>query len=172
MFACSGILFNHESERRGETFVTRKITLAASRIAQGKQDKLYLGNLSSLRDWGYARDYVECMWLMLQNDIPEDFVIATGVQHSVREFCKLAFFYVGIDLEFQGEGLDEKGYDKTTGRILVEVSKEFYRPTDVINLLGNPSKAKSRLGWNPQKTSFENLVQLMVTHDMKQVAAE
>lgn len=172
MFACSGILFNHESERRGETFVTRKITLAASRIAQGKQDKLYLGNLSSLRDWGYARDYVECMWLMLQNDIPEDFVIATGVQHSVREFCKLAFFYAGIDLEFQGEGLDEKGYDKTTGRILVEVSKEFYRPTDVINLLGNPSKAKLRLGWNPQKTSFENLVQLMVTHDMKQVAAE
>ena len=172
MFACSGILFNHESERRGETFVTRKITLAASRIAQGKQDKLYLGNLSSLRDWGYARDYVECMWLMLQNDIPEDFVIATGVQHSVREFCKLAFFNAGIDLEFQGEGLDEKGYDKTTGRILVEVSKEFYRPTDVINLLGNPSKAKSRLGWNPQKTSFENLVQLMVTHDMKQVAAE
>ena len=172
MFACSGILFNHESERRGETFVTRKITLAASRIAQGKQDKLYLGNLSSLRDWGYARDYVGCMWLMLQNDIPEDFVIATGVQHSVREFCKLAFFNAGIDLEFQGEGLDEKGYDKTTGRILVEVSKEFYRPTDVINLLGNPSKAKSRLGWNPQKTSFENLVQLMVTHDMKQVAAE
>lgn len=172
MFACSGILFNHESERRGETFVTRKITLAASRIAQGKQDKLYLGNLSSLRDWGYARDYVECMWLMLQNDIPEDFVIATGVQHSVREFCKLAFFNAGIDLEFQGEGLDEKGYDKTTGRILVEVSKEFYRPTDVINLLGNPSKAKSRLGWNPQKTSFENLVQLMVTHDMKLVAAE
>lgn len=172
MYACSGILFNHESERRGETFVTRKITLAAARIKQGKQDKLYLGNLSSLRDWGYAKDYVECMWMMLQNNKPEDFVIATGVQHSVREFCKLAFHYVGIELEFKGEGLDEKGYDEATGRILVEVSENFYRPTDVVNLLGDPTKAKIQLGWNPQKTSFEELVKLMVQHDMKQVSEE
>ena len=172
MFCCSGILFNHESERRGEIFVTRKITLAAARIAQGKQKKLYLGNLSSLRDWGYAKDYVECMWLILQNDRPEDFVIATGVQHSVREFCKLAFHYVGIELEFRGVGIDEKGYDKKTGNILVEVSETFYRPTDVVNLLGNPEKAKKELGWNPQKTSFEELVKLMVKHDMKQVARE
>lgn len=167
MFCCSGILFNHESERRGETFVTRKITLAAARIAQGKQDKLYLGNLSSLRDWGYAKDYVECMWLMLQNDKPEDFVIATGVQHSVREFCVLAFHYAGIELEFEGEGIKEKGYDKTTGQILVEVSEKFYRPTDVVNLWGDPTKAKTKLGWNPQKTSFEELVKLMIKHDME-----
>lgn len=172
MFCCSGILFNHESERRGETFVTRKITLAAARIAQGKQSKLYLGNLSSLRDWGYARDYVECMWLILQNDKPEDFVIATGVQHSVREFCQLAFQYAGIELEFRGEGMDEKGYDKKTGRILVEVSEAFYRPTDVVDLWGNPAKAKEELGWNPQKTSFEELVKLMVKHDIEQVARE
>lgn len=167
MFCCSGILFNHESERRGETFVTRKITLAAARIAQGKQDKLYLGNLSSLRDWGYAKDYVECMWLMLQNDKPEDFVIATGVQHSVREFCVLAFHYAGIELEFEGEGIKEKGYDKTTGQVLVEVSEKFYRPTDVVNLWGDPTKAKTKLGWNPQKTSFEELVKLMIKHDME-----
>lgn len=166
MFCCSGILFNHESERRGETFVTRKITLAAARIRQGKQDKLYLGNLDSLRDWGYARDYVECMWLILQNDKPEDFVIATGEQHSVREFCKLAFHYAGIELEFSGEGIDEKGIDKETGRVFVEVSAEFYRPTDVVNLLGDPSKAREKLGWNPTKTSFEELVKLMVEHDM------
>lgn len=172
MFACSGILFNHESERRGETFVTRKITLAASRIAQGKQEKLYLGNLSSLRDWGYAKDYVECMWLMLQNDKPEDFVIATGVQHSVREFCQLAFHYAGIELEFKGEGIEEKGYDRATGKVLVEVSADFYRPTDVVNLWGNPAKAKSQLGWNPQKTSFEQLVELMVKHDMEKAAME
>lgn len=172
MFCCSGILFNHESERRGENFVTRKITLAAARIAQGKQDKLYLGNLSSLRDWGYAKDYVECMWLILQHDTPEDFVIATGVQHSVREFCQLAFHYVGIELEFRGEGINEKGYDKANGRVLVEVSPEFYRPTDVVNLWGNPSKAKTVLGWNPQKTSFEELVNLMVKHDMVKVAVE
>ena len=169
MFCCSGILFNHESERRGETFVTRKITLAASRIKQGKQDKLYLGNLSSLRDWGYAKDYVECMWLMLQQNEPEDYVIATGEQHSVREFCELAFKYVGINLEFRGEGLDEKGYDKNTGKVLVEVSPEFFRPTDVVNLLGDPSKAKKQLGWNPTKTSFEDLIKLMVDHDMKKV---
>ncbi len=172
MFCCSGILFNHESERRGETFVTRKITLAASRIAQGKQDKLYLGNLSSLRDWGYAKDYVECMWLILQNDKPEDFVIATGVQHSVREFAQLAFHYAGIELEFKGEGMDEKGYDKATGKVLVEVSKDFYRPTDVVNLWGDPTKAKEKLHWNPQTTSFEDLVRLMVEHDMKKVAVE
>ena len=172
MFCCSGILFNHESERRGETFVTRKITLAAARIAQGKQDKLYLGNLSSLRDWGYAKDYVECMWLILQHEKPEDFVIATGVQHSVREFCYLAFKYAGIELEFQGKGADEKGVDKKTGRVLVEVSPDFYRPTDVVNLLGDPSKAKSELGWNPAKTSFEDLVGIMVKHDMEKVAAE
>lgn len=172
MFCCSGILFNHESERRGETFVTRKITLAAARIAQGKQDKLYLGNLSSLRDWGYAKDYVECMWLILQNDKPEDFVIATGEQHSVREFCQLAFRYVGIDLMFEGEGADEKGIDKATGKVLVEVSPDFYRPTDVVNLLGDPSKAKRELGWNPQKTNFEQLVKIMVDHDMAKVAVE
>ena len=172
MFCCSGILFNHESERRGETFVTRKITLAASRIAQGKQDKLYLGNLSSLRDWGYAKDYVECMWLILQNDKPEDFVIATGVQHSVREFAQLAFHYAGIELEFRGEGEDEKGYDKATGKVLVEVSPDFYRPTDVVNLWGDPTKAKEQLHWNPQTTSFEDLVKIMVEHDMKKVATE
>ena len=172
MFCCSGILFNHESERCGETFVTRKITLAAARIAQGKQDKLYLGNLSSLRDWGYAKDYVECMWLILQNKKPEDFVIATGEQHSVREFCYLAFKYVGIELEFVGEGENEKGIDKATGRVLVEVSKDFYRPTDVVNLWGDPSKAKAELGWNPTKTSFEQLVKIMVDADMAKVAVE
>ena len=172
MFCCSGILFNHESERRGETFVTRKITLAAARIAQGKQDKLYLGNLSSLRDWGYAKDYVECMWLILQNKKPEDFVIATGEQHSVREFCYLAFKYVGIELEFVGEGENEKGIDKATGRVLVEVSKDFYRPTDVVNLWGDPSKAKAELGWNPTKTAFEQLVKIMVDADMAKVAVE
>lgn len=172
MYCCSGILFNHESERRGETFVTRKITLAAARIAQGKQDKLYLGNLSSLRDWGYARDYVECMWLMLQQEKPEDYVIATGVQHSVREFATLAFRNVGIELEWHGEGADEKGIDKATGKVVVEVSPDFYRPTDVVNLLGDPTKAHTRLGWNPQRTSFEELVRLMVESDMKKVAVE
>ena len=172
MFCCSGILFNHESERRGETFVTRKITLAAARIAQGKQDKLYLGNLSSLRDWGYAKDYVECMWLILQNKTPEDFVIATGEQHSVREFCYLAFKYAGIELEFVGEGEDEKGIDKATGKVLVEVSPDFYRPTDVVNLWGDPTKAKAELGWNPTRTSFEQLVRIMVDADMAKVAME
>lgn len=177
MFCCSGILFNHESERRGETFVTRKITLAAARIAQGKQDKLYLGNLSSLRDWGYAKDYVECMWLILQHKTPEDFVIATGVQHSVREFCDLAFKEVGITLEFRGKDADEKGVcvagpEHLLGKTLVEVSPDFYRPTDVVNLLGDPSKAKKELGWNPEKTSFEDLVRLMVRHDMQKVVAD
>ena len=172
MFCCSGILFNHESERRGETFVTRKITLAAARIAQGKQDKLYLGNLDSLRDWGYAKDYVECMWLILQNDKPEDFVIATGVQHSVREFATLAFKHVGIEIEWQGSGVDEKGINKANGQTIVEVSPDFYRPTDVVNLWGDPTKAKTELGWNPTKTSFEELVELMVKHDMEKVAVE
>lgn len=172
MFACNGILFNHESERRGETFVTRKITLAAARIKQGKQDKLYLGNLSSRRDWGYARDYVECMWLILQNARPDDYVIATGVQHTVREFATLAFRYVGIELEWKGEGADEKGIDKATGRVLVEVSPDFYRPTDVVNLWGDPSKAKAELGWNPSRTSFEELVRLMVESDMCKVRAD
>ncbi len=172
MFCCSGILFNHESERRGETFVTRKITLAAARIAQGKQDKLYLGNLDSLRDWGYAKDYVECMWLILQNEKPEDFVIATGVQHSVREFATLAFHYAGIEVEWQGEGLDEKGINKANGQVIVEVSPDFYRPTDVVNLWGDPTKAKTELGWNPTKTSFEQLVELMTKHDMEKVAVE
>ena len=172
MYCCSGILFNHESERRGETFVTRKITLAAARIKQGKQDKLYLGNLGSLRDWGYAKDYVECMWLILQQDKPEDFVIATGVQHSVREFCYYAFKRVGIELEFQGEGADEKGVDKATGNVLIEVSPDFYRPTDVVNLWGDPTKAKAKLGWNPAKTSFEELVNIMVDSDMAKVASE
>ena len=172
MFCCSGILFNHESERRGETFVTRKITLAAARIAQGKQEKLHLGNLSSLRDWGYAKDYVECMWLILQHDTPEDFVIATGEQHSVREFATLAFHNVGIELEWQGEGENEKGIDKATGKVLVEVSPDFYRPTDVVNLWGDPTKAKKELGWNPQKTSFEQLVKIMTDADMAKVAVE
>ncbi|MBQ1440344.1 MAG: GDP-mannose 4,6-dehydratase [Clostridia bacterium] len=171
MFCCSGILFNHESERRGETFVTRKITLAAARIANGLQDRLYLGNLSSLRDWGYAKDYVECMWLILQNEKPDDYVIATGEQHSVREFATLAFHYAGIELEWRGEGIDEKGVEKETGRVLVEVCPDFYRPTDVVNLLGDPSKARNELGWNPTKTGFEELVRLMVDHDMKKVAA-
>ena len=172
MFCCSGILFNHESERRGETFVTRKITLAAARISQGKQDKLVLGNLSSLRDWGYAKDYVECMWLMLQQDKPDDFVVATGEQHSVREFCLLAFKNVGIELEFRGQGENEKGYDKNTGKLIIEVSPVFYRPTDVVNLLGDPSKAKRVLGWNPTKTSFSELVKIMVDSDMKKVSKE
>ena len=181
MFCCSGILFNHESERRGETFVTRKITLAAARIAQGKQDCLYLGNLSSLRDWGYAKDYVECMWLILQNDKPEDFVIATGVQHSVREFAYYAFKHAGIELKFEGEGLDEKGIcvavsgnapESLIGKTLVAVSEDFYRPTDVVNLWGDPTKAKAKLGWNPSRTSFEELVRIMVESDMAKVAAE
>lgn len=188
MFCCSGILFNHESERRGETFVTRKITLAAARISQGLQDCLYLGNLDSLRDWGYAKDYVECMWLILQNDKPEDFVIATGVQHSVREFTDLAFRYAGIELKFEGEGVNEVGIcvkdnrasitnnQSTTtsleGKTLVAVSEDFYRPTDVVNLWGDPTKAKAKLGWNPAKTSFEELVKIMVEADIAKVAAE
>jgi GDPmannose 4,6-dehydratase len=185
MFCCSGILFNHESERRGETFVTRKITLAAARISQGLQQCLYLGNLDSLRDWGYARDYVECMWLILQNDRPEDFVIATGVQHSVREFTQLAFRHAGIELEFKGEGINEVGIVKSfnpelstlnsqlsTGDIVVRVSEDFYRPTDVVNLWGDPTKAKAKLGWNPNKTTFEQLVQLMVEADIAKVASE
>ena len=172
MFCCNGILFNHESERRGETFVTRKISLAAARIAQGKQDVLYLGNLSSLHDWGYAKDYVECMWLILQNDKPEDFVIATGEQHSVREFCEHAFREAGIELEFKGEGMDEVGIDKATGKTVIKVSPEFYRPTDVVNLWGDPAKAKTELGWNPTKTTFEELVKIMVAHDMELVKNE
>ncbi len=173
MYCCSGILFNHESERRGETFVTRKITLAAARIAQGKQEKLYLGNLSSLRDWGYAKDYVECMWLILQQPKPEDYVIATGVQHSVREFCYFAFKRAGIELRFEGEGADEKGIDTATGKVVIEVSPDFYRPTDVVNLWGDPTKAKAKLGWDPsKKTSFEELVNLMVDADMEKVAVE
>lgn len=172
MYACSGILFNHESERRGETFVTRKITLAAARIAQGKQEKLLLGNLSSLRDWGYAPDYVECMWLILQQPAPADYVIATGEQHSVREFATIAFAHAGIPLRWEGEGPEEKGIDTRTGKVVVEVSPDFYRPTDVVNLLGDPSKAKRELGWNPQRTSFEELVKKMVDADMAKVAVE
>ena len=170
MFAVNGILFNHESERRGETFVTRKISLAAARIAAGQQDKLYLGNLDALRDWGYARDYVECMWLMLQHDQPEDFVIATGEQHSVREFTERAFAHVGIELHWQGEGVQEQGIDQATGRVLVEVDPKYFRPAEVETLLGDPTKAKTLLGWNPQKTSFEELVRLMVEHDVQYVA--
>lgn len=165
MFACNGILFNHESERRGESFVTRKITLAAGRIACGLQDKLYLGNMDSLRDWGYAKDYVECMWLILQQEEPEDFVIATGVQHTVREFTQLAFHYNGIELDWVGKGIEEKGIDRATGKVLVEVSPEFYRPTDVVNLLGDPTKARIKLGWDPQSTSYEKLVEIMAKHD-------
>lgn len=170
MFAVNGILFNHESERRGENFVTRKITLAAARIAAGQQDKLYLGNLDALRDWGYARDYVECMWLMLQHDQPEDFVIATGEQHSVREFTERAFAHVGIELRWQGKGVGEQGIDQATGRVLVEVDPKYFRPAEVETLLGDPTKAKTLLGWNPQKTSFEELVRLMVEHDVQYVA--
>lgn len=169
MFAVNGILFNHESERRGETFVTRKITLAAARIAAGEQDKLYLGNLSALRDWGYARDYVECMWLMLQHNTPEDFVIATGEQHSVREFTERAFHEVGIDLRWEGEGVEERGIDIATGRVLVEVDPKYFRPAEVETLLGDPTKAKELLGWNPSKTSFEELVRIMVRHDVAYV---
>lgn len=166
-FAANGILFNHESERRGETFVTRKITLAAARISQGLQECLYLGNLDSKRDWGYAKDYVECMWLILQQDEPDDYVIATGVQHTVREFATLAFKHVGIDIEWQGEGIDEKGIDKATGKVVVAVSSDFYRPTDVVDLWGDPTKAKTKLGWNPLKTSYEDLVRIMAEHDLK-----
>lgn len=169
MFAVNGILFNHESERRGENFVTRKITLAAANIANGLQKKLYLGNLNAKRDWGYARDYVECMWLMLQHERPEDFVIATGEHHSVREFATLAFHYAGIELEWQGEGIDEKGIDKATGKVLVEVDPRFFRPSEVEQLLGDPTKAKTLLGWNPTTTSFDKLVRIMVEHDMKNV---
>ena len=187
MYCCSGILFNHESERRGETFVTRKITLAAARISQGVQDCLYLGNMDSLRDWGYAKDYVECMWLILQQDKPEDFVIATGVQHSVREFTELAFKHAGIELKFEGEGINEKGIvvadnrpqtldlshqTSLIGKTVVAVSEDFYRPTDVVNLWGDPTKAKAKLGWNPNKTSFEDLVRIMVEFDVAKVAAE
>ena len=185
MYCCSGILFNHESERRGETFVTRKITLAAARISQGLQDCLYLGNMDSLRDWGYAKDYVECMWLILQQEKPEDFVIATGVQHSVREFTDLAFKHAGIELEFQGTGIEEVGVVKSIdaafspqpsalkpGDVVVRVSEDFYRPTDVVNLWGDPTKAKAKLKWNPNKTSFEELVKLMVESDMAKVASE
>ncbi len=167
MFAVNGILFNHESERRGETFVTRKITLAVSRIVQGFQDKLYMGNLDALRDWGYARDYVECMWLILQHETPEDFVIATGQMHSVREFCTLAFKEAGIEIEWQGKGVDEKGIDRKTGKVLVEVDPKYFRPTEVEQLLGDPTKARTLLGWNPTKTSFEELVRIMVEHDMR-----
>jgi len=169
MFAVNGILFNHESERRGETFVTRKITLAVARIVQGEQDKLYLGNLSSRRDWGYAKDYVECMWLILQYDKPEDFVIATGHMHTVREFCTLAFKDAGITIRWEGEGVDEKGIDDATGRVLIEVDPKFFRPSEVDQLLGDPTKARTQLGWNPSKTSFEELVHIMVEHDMDKV---
>lgn len=167
MFASNGILFNHESERRGENFVTRKITLAAARISQGLQEKLLLGNLDSLRDWGYAKDYVECMWLILQYEKPDDFVIATGVQHTVRDFAEKAFKSAGINIVFEGSGLEEKGIDKKSGKTVIEVNKEWFRPTDVDNLLGNPSKAKKLLGWNPQKTSYEELIDIMVKHDLK-----
>lgn len=167
MFAVNGILFNHESERRGENFVTRKITRAAGRIACGLQEKLQLGNLDSKRDWGYAKDYVECMWLMLQHDVPEDFVIATGVQHTVREFTTLAFAHNGIELEWQGTGIDEKGIDKATGKVLVEVNEAWFRPTDVDNLWGDPTKAKTVLGWNPLTTSYEQLCAIMAEHDLQ-----
>ena len=167
MFAVNGILFNHESERRGENFVTRKITRAAGRIACGLQDKLQLGNLDSRRDWGYARDYVECMWLMLQHKKPEDFVIATGVQHTVREFTTLAFAHDGIDLEWRGQGMEEQGIDKATGKVLVEVNPAWFRPTDVDNLWGDPAKARTVLGWNPQRTSYEQLCAIMAEHDLQ-----
>ncbi|WP_299888600.1 GDP-mannose 4,6-dehydratase [uncultured Lacinutrix sp.] len=169
MYAVNGILFNHESERRGETFVTRKITLAAARIAHGIQDKLYLGNLGAKRDWGYAKDYVECMWLMLQQEIPEDYVIGTGEQHTVREFCELAFAEAGIKLKWEGNNENEKGICSKTGRILIEIDPNYYRLAEVETLLGNPAKAKKNLGWNPNKTSFEGLVKIMMEHDLKHV---
>lgn len=169
MYAVNGILFNHESERRGETFVTRKVTLAVARIAAGLQDKLYLGNLNARRDWGYARDYVECMWLMLQQDRPDDFVIATGDDHSVRDFTDLAFRRAGITLRWEGEGVDEKGIDIATGRVLVEVDPKYFRPCEVEQLLGDPTKARTVLGWNPRKTTFEQLVNIMVDHDMAMI---
>ncbi len=169
MYTANGILFNHESERRGENFVTRKITFAAARIVNGLQEKLYLGNLNAKRDWGYARDYVECMWLILQQPEPDDFVIATGEFHSVREFCTLAFHYAGIELEWQGEGLDEKGIDRATGKVIVEVDKKYFRPAEVDQLLGDPTKARTQLGWNPRKTTFEQLVKLMVDHDLQHI---
>ncbi len=172
MFAVNGILFNHESERRGETFVTRKITLAAARIAQGMQDKLYLGNLSAMRDWGYARDYVQCMWMMLQHDTPEDFVIATGEMHSVREFCTVAFAEAGINLRWEGEGVDEKGICTKTNNVLVEVNPQYFRPSEVEQLLGDPTKAKTLLGWNPTQTTFEELVRIMVRHDLRLVTRD
>jgi len=172
LFAVNGILFNHESERRGETFVTRKITLAAARIAANKQDKLYLGNLNSLRDWGYAKDYVECMWLILQHETPEDFVIATGEMHTVREFCAIAFKYAGIDIEWNGEGVQEIGIDKSTGKTVIEVDPKYFRPTEVEQLLGDPSKAKNVLNWNPTQTSFDELVRIMVGHDIEKVKRE
>lgn len=172
MFAVNGILFNHESERRGETFVTRKITLAAARIAQGMQDKLYLGNLSAMRDWGYARDYVQCMWMMLQHDTPEDFVIATGEMHSVREFCTVAFAEAGINLRWEGEGVDEKGICTKTNNVLVEVNPQYFRPSEVEQLLGDPTKAKTLLGWNPTQTTFEELVRIMVRSDMELVTSD
>lgn len=167
MYTANGILFNHESERRGETFVTRKITIAAAKIAAGKQEKVSLGNLDSLRDWGYAKDYVECMWLILQQDEPDDYVIATGEQYSVRDFCNKAFHYAGIELTWEGKGVEEKGIDRASGKVVVDVSPEFFRPTDVTTLLGDPTKAKEKLGWNPRKTSFDELVKIMVEYDMK-----
>ncbi|MCI7639605.1 MAG: GDP-mannose 4,6-dehydratase [Clostridiales bacterium] len=181
MFAVNGILFNHESERRGENFVTRKITLAAGRIAEGLQDHLELGNMDSLRDWGYAKDYVECMWMILQHETPEDFVIATGEQHTVRDFTEKAFAANGMTIRWEGEGIDEKGYDAETGKLLVSVNPQWFRPTDVDNLWGDPTKAKTVLGWNPQKTSYEELVRIMAVHDrelamrekaMKEVSAQ
>ena len=169
MYCCNGILFNHESERRGETFVTRKITLAAARIAHGLQDKLYLGNLDARRDWGYAPDYVQCMWLMLQQEQPDDFVIATGEYYSVRDFATLAFHYAGIELEWRDKGMNEKGIDKATGKVLVEVDPKYFRPAEVEQLLGDPTKAKEKLGWNPRQTSFEELVKKMTEFDLKHV---
>ena len=169
MYCCNGILFNHESERRGENFVTRKITLAAARIAHGLQDKLYLGNLDARRDWGYAPDYVQCMWLMLQQEQPDDFVIATGEYYSVRDFATLAFHHAGIELEWRDKGMNEKGIDKATGKVLVEVDPKYFRPADVEQLLGDPTKAKEQLGWNPRQTSFEELVKRMTEYDLKHV---
>jgi GDPmannose 4,6-dehydratase len=169
IYAVNGILFNHESERRGETFVTRKITLSASRIAHGIQEKLYLGNLNAMRDWGYAKDYVECMWLMLQQDIPDDYVIATGFQHSVRSFCELAFKEAGIELEWQGENESEKGICKKTGKVIIEIDPKYYRPAEVESLLGDPTKAKTNLGWNPNQTSLQELVTIMMKHDLEYV---
>ena len=171
MYACNGILFNHESPIRGETFVTRKITRAAARIKLGLQDKLYMGNIDAKRDWGFAGDYVELMWLMLQQEKPDDYIMATGITTSVRDFITMAFLETGIKIKWEGEGVNEKGIDSGTGKILVEIDSRYFRPAEVDILIGDPSKALSNLGWKP-KVQLPELVKMMVTHDLKDAEKE